>query len=74
VANLTVANRIHIGVEIQAKRSCEMLTARTSHGPCLRGSHPLKIAKGGAASVVVTLTTKGWASQPSFSRFTKNAI
>jgi hypothetical protein len=42
----------------------EMLKLTTSHGASVRGSHPLKIAKGGASSVVVVKVWKGWATPP----------
>jgi hypothetical protein len=42
-----------------------MLKLTTSHGASVKGSHPLKIAKGGASSVVVVQARKGWATPPS---------
>lgn len=41
-----------------------MLKLKRSPGASIRGSHPLKGAKGGAPSVVAIQSRKGWASPP----------
>ncbi len=46
-------------------RKLKMLKLGTSRGAGVRGSHPLKTAKGGAPSVAVVQARKGWASPPS---------
>jgi hypothetical protein len=51
----------------------KMLKLKTSPGASVRGSHPLKGAKGGAASVVVMQARKGWASPP-FQKKSKRGI